>query len=100
MVKNLIRRWFSRAMRGGDAWAMLEVQQFENDGRIKMAFDYNDAFIAKIKSLGFDAGTDEECVQLFFVTSALRPEALVSGDDVVQPDAHPALSSQQNVLMQ
>lgn len=99
MVKSIIRRMFSRIMQRGSPWAMLEVEKFEDDGRIKMSFDYNDAFVAKIKSMGFEAETDEDCVQLFFVASALRP-ATVSGDDPVQPASHPTLSEQQNVLIQ
>lgn len=78
---------------------MLEVESFETDGRIKMSFDYNDAFVAKIKSMGFEAETDEDCVQLFFVASALRP-ASMAGDDPVQSAEHPNLSAQQNVLVQ
>ncbi len=98
-MKKLIRRLFSKSMKSGEPWAMLEVEKFEEDGRIKMSFDFNDAFVAKIKALGFDAETDEDCVQLFFVASALRP-AETSGDAPVQSDAHPTLSSQQNVLVQ
>ncbi len=79
---------------------MLEVESFEADGRIKMSFDYNDAFVAKIKAMGFEAETDEDCVQLFFVASALRPAELTNGDDTVQSTAHPNLSSQQNMLVQ
>lgn len=98
-MKKLIRRLFSRSMQGGEPWAMLEVESFETDGRIKMSFDYNDAFVAKIKAMGFEAETDEDCVQLFFVASALRP-ATMGGDDPVQSAEHPTLSGQQNVLMQ
>lgn len=98
-MKKLIRRLFSRSMRTGEPWAMLEVESFEADGRIKMSFDYNEAFVAKIKSLGFEAETDEDCVQLFFVASALRPAEL-AGDTPVQSSEHPNLSSQQNVLIQ
>ena len=98
-MKKLIRRLFSRSMRDGEPWAMLEVEKFEADGRIKMSFDYNDAFVAKIKSMGFEAETDEDCVQLFFVATALRP-AVDGGDAPVQSSEHPTLSTNQNVLIQ
>lgn len=77
---------------------MLEVEEFEPDGRIKLSFDFNSAFVEKIKSLGFQAETDEEAVQLFFLVSALRP-ASSFGDEAVQPEAHPRLSSPQNAVI-
>ncbi len=77
---------------------MLEVEKFETDGRIKMSFDFNPAFVEKIKSLGFQAETDEDTVQLFFTAAALRP-ATDFGDPVVQSDAHPQLSSPQNAVI-
>lgn len=76
---------------------MLEIENFEADGRIKMAFDFNPAFVEKVKALGFQAETDEDTVQLFFLASALRPMSLV-GDESVQSDSHPQLSEPQNVL--
>lgn len=77
---------------------MLEIEKFEEDGRIKMSFDYNNAFVAKVKALGFEAETDEDTVQLFFLTSALRPMSLVE-DNSVQSGAHPQLSASQNTLV-
>lgn len=101
MVKKWIRSLFSRAMRKAEApWAMLEIEAFEVDGRVRVSFDYNDAFVQKVKDLGFQAETDEDTVQLFFLTAGLRPTQLMAGDAAVQPDAHPNLSSQQNVLVQ
>ncbi len=79
---------------------MLEVQAFESAGRVQLGFDYNPAFVEKVKALGFQAETDEDTVQLFFLASALRPMSLVGGDEAVQSAEHPALSSQQNVLVQ
>lgn len=101
MVKKLIKSLFGRVMRSqASPWAILEVQEFAHDGRVKMSFDYNQAFVEKVKSLGFQAETDEDTVQLFFMTSALRPIQLMAGDEAVQSDAHPSLSSPQNVLIQ
>lgn len=79
-------------------WAVFEITGFETDGRIKVEFNWNDAFIAKINELGFQAETAEDSVQLFYYTSQARPENLSVGDDPVQSAEHPALSSQQNVL--
>jgi hypothetical protein len=101
VVRAWIRRLFSSSQRKlKQPWAVLEIEAFEEDGRIKLAFDYNPAFIEKIHALGFHAETDEDSVQLFFLTSALRPMALSEGDEAVQSMEVPSLSSPQNVLMQ
>jgi len=81
-----------------DPWATFEVRGFEDDGRIKVEFNWNDAFIQKIKDLGFQAETEEDSVQLFFYASQMKPTELSGGDDPVQSAEHPQLSSQQNVL--
>ena len=79
-------------------WANFEIGGFEDDGRIKVMFHWNDAFIAKIHELGFQAETEEDSVQLFFYASQLRPTELSGGDNPVQSEEHPQLSGQQNVL--
>lgn len=101
MVKKWVRGWFSSLMRKQEKpWATLEIESFELDGRIKLAFDFNAPFIEKIKGMGFQAETDEDTVQLFFLTAALRPMALVGGDETVQSAEHPSLSAPQNTLVQ
>lgn len=79
-------------------WATFEIGGFEDDGRIKVMFNWNAAFIKKINALGFQAETEEDSVQLFFYASQLRPTHLTEGDDPVRSDNHPTLSSQQNVM--
>lgn len=79
-------------------WAIFEVAGFEDDGRIKVQFNFNKAFITKIHALGFQAETEEDSVQLFFYTSQARPTELAGGDDSVQSEGHPTLSAQQNIL--
>lgn len=79
-------------------WATFEVIGFEDNGRVKVEFNWNAEFIRRIRALGFDAETDEDCVQLFFYASQLRPTELSEGDDPVNSTEHPTLSGQQNVL--
>jgi hypothetical protein len=81
-------------------WASFEVGGFEDDGRIKIKFNWNQTFIEKIKGLGFEAETDEDTVQLFFYTSSMRPTHLAGDpqDDAVQSSTHPQLSQIQNEL--
>lgn len=81
-----------------EPWAVFEVMGFEADGRIKVSFNWNQAFITKIYSLGFQAETEEDSVQLFFYASQMKPTELASGDSGVGTDAHPQLSGQQNML--
>lgn len=81
-------------------WAAFEINGFEEDGRIKVDFSWNNSFIKKIKDMGFQAETDEDCVQLFFFTSSMRPVNLAEdpSDDAVQSSSHPNLSSINNQL--
>lgn len=79
-------------------WAIFEIKGFEADGRIKVGFNYNKAFITKINELGFQAETEEDSVQLFFYASQAKPTELSNGDSTVQSEAHPTLSAQQNVI--
>lgn len=81
-----------------EPWATFEIIGFGADNRIKVEFNWNQPFISKIKELGFQAETDEDCVQLFFYTSQMKPTELTGGDDTVQSLEHPSLSGQQNVL--
>lgn len=82
----------------GTPWATFEVTGFENDGRVKVEFNWNDAFITKLNDLGFQAETEEDSVQLFFYAAQLRPTELSEGDASVQSDSHPSLSANQNII--
>ena len=105
MVRGWLDRWAQKRVdaandRRPDPRAAFEVVGFEDDGRVKVNFSWNKAFMDKIKALGFDAETDEDRVQLFFFASSMRPTSLSSdpGDDPVQSTAHPQLSSINNEL--
>lgn len=101
MVRGLFQKLYSAvSSRSKTPWAVLEIQDIEGSGRVKIGFDYNKAFIERVKKMGFHAETEEETVQLFFMASALRPITLGGGDEAVQPEAHPQLSVNQNTLVQ
>lgn len=74
-------------------WASFEVTDFADDGRIKIGFNWNSAFLRKIHELGFHAETAEDSVQLFFFASQMRPENLGEDpqEDRVRSNAHPGL---------
>lgn len=99
MVNRWIRRLFDRSMeKRKDPWALFEIAGFEDDGRIKVNFNWNKAFIEKIQSMGFHAETEEDSVQLFFYASTMRPTGLAVDprDDSIQSLEHPTLSSINN----
>lgn len=100
MVRKLLSTLIDKIdQRSNEPRGSFVVTGFENDGRVKIEFNWNDAFIKKIKSLGFEAETDEDSVQLFFFASQMRPQSLAVGDDPVQSENHPSLSGQQNVIV-
>ncbi len=80
-------------------WAMFEVNDIENDGRIKVIFNWNDAFIKSIQEMGFHAETPEDSVQLFFYTSQMKPTELTGGDETVQSSEHPGMSPNTNRMI-
>lgn len=67
-------------------WAMFEIVGFESDGQIKVEFNWNQAFITHIKSLGFQGESDEDSVQLFFFTCQMRPTSISNMFDDEQDD--------------
>jgi hypothetical protein len=91
---------FMASQEASDApWALFEIRDFPADGQIKVEFNWNDAFIKRINALGFQGETAEDAVQLFFYTSQMRPESLAGGDEVVQADGTPNLSSPTNRMV-
>ena len=73
-------------------WASFEVTEFHDDGRVKIGFNWNTAFLKKIQSLGFHAETPEDSVQLFFFASQMRPDVMGDpSEENVRPGAHPGL---------
>ena len=100
MVKKLLEKaldWRRNASK--EPWASFEVTGFEDDGRIKVNTNWNDAFITKIYELGFKAETEEDSVQLFFYTAQARPTEFdgIDSEEAVSLD-HPNLSSDTHSL--
>jgi UDP-N-acetylglucosamine enolpyruvyl transferase len=77
-------------------WACFEVVGFE-EGRVKVEFNWNQAFIDELDKLGFTAETQEDTVQLFFYASQMKPTSVeTSGDPSVQSSDLPNLSANTN----
>jgi hypothetical protein len=79
-------------------WAMFEIVNFDDEGQVKVEFNWNDEFIARLDELGFTAETEEDTVQLFFYASQMQPSKLseVSGDESVQIQDLPNLHQNVN----
>lgn len=80
-------------------WAIFEVDGFEPDGRIKVVFNWNPAFITAIQEMGFHAETEQDSVQLFFYTSQMKPTEISDGDESVQSEQHPSMSANVNRII-
>ena len=80
-------------------WACFETAGIEEDGRVSMTCSWNKAFIDNLKKHGYGGMTDEETVQLFFMSSQMIPEGMLGDQDTVNPTAHPQLTSEANTLV-
>jgi ribosome biogenesis protein Tsr3 len=75
-------------------WATFEIVGFEEDGRVKVEFHWNQEFIKKINELGFQAETEDDTVQLFFYAAKLKPASMFFEDPEEAPivsEEHPRL---------
>lgn len=98
-MRKLLSRLLERIdERSREPRASFSIAGFEKDGRIKVEFSWNSAFIKKIKELGFQAETDEDTVQLFFYASSMRPLSLYSEDGNVLSSEHPKLG-EKNIIV-
>lgn len=77
-------------------WASFETGGPTNDGRLEFTMSWNDAFIDVLKRAGYDGETEEEMVQMFYLSTQMIPESLM--DDVVNPSATPNLTNEANIL--
>lgn len=96
LLRNLSNWAISRSK---EPWASFEVTGFEQDGRIKVDFNWNEAFIKKIHGLGFKAETEEDSVQLFFYASSMRPTQFDGAEeDPAISTGHPNLTADTHSL--
>lgn len=80
-------------------WACFETPGAKASGILEFSISWNDAFIEKLKEQGYVADSEEEMVQMFFLSTRVLPENLMVGDsDAVNPEAMPDLSNEANFL--
>lgn len=78
-------------------WASFETSGPTPDGRVEFTISWNDAFIDILKKAGYDGQTEEEMVQLFYISTQMIPESMMN-DDTVNPSATPNLTNEANIL--
>lgn len=78
-------------------WAAFETSGPDAEGRLEFTMSWNNSFVNRLKSVGYEADSEEEMVQMFFISTAMIPENLV-GDDSINPSSMPKLSSEANYL--
>jgi len=49
-----------------EPWADFTVEMTEQEGRVKVKFDWNKAMIRKLKEQGFRASTEEDMISMLF----------------------------------
>jgi len=81
-----------------EPWACFETTGVDDNGRIEFAMSWNKAFVQNLKKQGYTATTDEELVQLFFISTRMLPEEMLEDENTVNPEATPRLSSEANIL--
>lgn len=93
-----LKEWFSKWSK--KPWAAFETAGPSRDGILEFSISWNPAFVSNLRQLGYDGNTDEEVVQLFFLSTRVLPENLLqpAADNAVNPDAMPRLSSEANHL--
>lgn len=83
-------------------WACFETSGPAPDGRIEFSISWNTEFIKQLRAAGFDGDTEETMVQSFFIAVQKIPETLLGdvaeGDDTINPEATPRLTSEANIL--
>lgn len=82
-------------------WACFETPGASSDGILEFSMAWNDAFVNLLRNQGYTGMSEEEIVQLFFLSTRVLPENLVTDlqdDDTVNPAEMPRLSSEANIL--
>ena len=90
-----LKEFFSK--KSPTPWACFETNGPSADGIMEFSISWNDAFIKRLHSLGYTGGNDEELVQLFFLSTRVFPENMVT-EDTVNPGQMPNLSNEANSL--
>ena len=81
-----------------EPWSCFETCGPDKDGRLEFSISWNKAFVDNLHNKGFQGLTDEETVQMFFLSTHMLPESMVD-DDSINPAEMPNLTSEANTLI-
>jgi hypothetical protein len=81
-----------------DPWACFETTGPDPEGRLQFSISWNKAFISNLHAQGYQSMTDEETVQMFFLSTHMLPESMLDDADTVNPEATPNLTNEANTL--
>lgn len=78
-------------------WAAFETTGLEaGTGQVAFSISWNSAFIKNLQAAGFQGTTDEETVQMFFLSARMIPNELLGNEDTVNPAEMPNLTNEAN----
>lgn len=78
-------------------WACFETSGIV-DNKVQFTIGWNKAFVNNLKVNGYEATTDEELVQLFFISTHMVPDEMMHEEDAINPEGTPRLSSEASIL--
>lgn len=84
--------------RSKNPWACFETEGITEEG-LGVAMHWNPAFIQHLHGLGIQGANDNETLQMFFLYMSSRIAEGLIGEDVVNPDATPNLTSEANLFV-
>jgi len=80
-------------------WGCFESTGPVDDGRVQFSISCNKAFVDNLKNKGFQGTTDEETVQLFFLSARIAPENMLNINETINPSATPNLTNEANTFV-
>ena len=86
------------SMRSKAPWACFETSGFD-EGGLGISMHWNPAFIKHLHEHGIQGITEQETLQLFFLFTASRISDSFVGEDTVNPEEMPTLTSEANTLV-
>jgi hypothetical protein len=76
-------------------WACFETEGITENG-LGVAMHWNEAFVKHLHTLGIQGANDHETLQLFFMYMSSRIADGLIGEDTINPEAMPNLTSEAN----
>lgn len=79
-----------------EPWGCFETTGPDDEGRVGFAISWNKAFITTLHKAGFHGVSEEETVQMFFLSARMLPEEMADQIDTINPAGTPDLTNEAN----